>query len=215
MSTPAEQAVSEARAEWERWGRWTGVDRQAALLGYLRDGVCDKRTSTRGYQWCGAWMAWCYRHTLHPEIRAHLCPSTYRLSVAGRYTADPGIGWPHGYVRQPGHDAMRFTDYHVSHGGLRRWWTAVTDGAASGGLQPGDVALVGGPAGGSGKHIVLITSLEAGGVETLSGNGYGRRSDGTTGGGVVANHYSWSDLRRVLRWAPADHDSALVFSATR
>ena len=210
--TPASLALAEARAEWERWGHLGAAGRKLALLAYLREGVLDRRSSARGFAWCGAWMAWAFRHTLHPEIRQHLCPSTYRLSVAGRYTTDLGIGWPYPYVRRPGEAAERITDYHVGHGGLRRWWQGA--GPATG-VQPGDVALVGGPAGGSGRHIVLVVEVREGEVEALSGNGWGVRSDGSTGSGVVRSVHPVVELRRVLRWALADHDGSLIYSASR
>lgn len=205
--SPAEQAVAELSALWQRWPSLDAAGRQAQVLELIRDGVLDRRSTTRGYQWCGATMAWAYRATLHPEIRAHLCPSTYRLSVAGRYARDPGIGWPYQRVARPGEQPVAILDYHREHGGLRQWWTGPSDR-----LQPGDVALVGGPPGGGGKHIVLVTEVEPGGVVALSGNGYGERSDGTTGGGVVRNRLALCDLRRVLRWAPADHDASLIYS---
>jgi hypothetical protein len=214
--TPAERSIVEAHTEWDRWGGLTAAQRRDRTLDFIREGVCDHRSSARGYQWCGAAMAWFYRATLHPEIRKHLCPSTYRLSVAGRYTTDPGIGWPYPYGRRPGQQAERITDYHVGHGGLRRWWTGASQAT---GVLPGDVALVGGPAGGSGRHIVLVVEVDADpewpGVETLSGNGWGTRSDGSVGAGVVRNHYAYGDLRRVLRWAPADFDSTLIYSVER
>lgn len=206
-TTPQEAALQQAREQLAQWVGLSHAERHARACQYAREGSDDPDTTPI---WCGHFVAWCYRASLHRELRRHLVPSDYRIGVAGRYATDPGIGWPHTHCGRPGEQPQPIREYHRDHGGERQWRAGrrLIDQ-----VEPGGVALVGAKKWGG--HVVLVESvdLEGKGLRTISGNGRGMDGAGRTPvDGVVRNLYLWSSVAWVLRWAPADFDSTLTFA---
>jgi hypothetical protein len=164
-------------------------------------------------EWCGAFAAWCWRKVgLHSKV-APLWASDYKLAnLYGRYGHDTNIPYPDCILE----DGKRIplVEYHKNHGGPR----LVLPGRKPSDVQPGDVVLVGSkkPLGG---HITLAVELLPTGVRTLSGNGGGWWPVQETGEpdkktaryGVVMQDYTWAQIALVVRPAPADIDSPLLY----
>lgn len=201
-------AVQRARNEWREWpavadsGKGPRADR---ILRYLAEGVGDHRASVAGYQWCGAWVAWCYAGLLHPEIRMHLFPSTYRLGVYARQATDLGIGWPYRRVRTAAGDVRLLSELREDRGG----GPLAMRGADLASVRPGDIVLVG--PGAWGSHVTIAVAVHpSGGIETLSGNTSGQGADGKRRavGSVV---YLPDQIRAAVRPCLADLDLSLVY----
>lgn len=207
------QAIARAEVEWKEWGHLGGGDRQSVRDGYIREGGGTVNATSRAL-WCGWFVAWCYME-IHPELRRHLMGSTYRLRLLGSYNSDRNL-WPSQGVTTEDGSTTTVKALHAFTGHLRGWVHGPACMTAD--IQPGDILCVRNnkktdpPDGG---HVVLCVEACPKGqptVATICGNGLGRRSDGSTGGGVVRNDYPRGEIRQIIRPSDWDFDPSLKYA---
>ena len=160
---------------------------------YLKDG---------DYQWCGAFVSWCYMHAgLSKNVRLFFLSSTYRLDCLGRGQAFQG------------HEPPKAGD------GNSRLYVKMDENSGPHGkedddVRPGDVLLVGGTKRAYGDHITLVESYSNGVFTTLEGNATGMGPAATKREGVIrttrplglqdGDHPSKYHARRLIRFSEAD-----------
>jgi hypothetical protein len=179
---------------------------------YIREAGGTVNATSRAL-WCGWFAAWCYL-AVHPELRAHLMGSTYRLRLLGSYNSDRNL-WPSQAVKCSDGSDTTVKALHASTGHLRRWVHGPACMTAD--IPAGAILCVRNnkktdPA--DGGHVVLCVEACPNGqptVATICGNGLGRRADGSTGNGVVRNDYPRGEIRQILVPSEWDFDPTLKY----
>jgi hypothetical protein len=188
-------AVSRATAAWKRWVSLSPSERRAERDRFVLEGCLA--TWRPGYEWCGAFAAWCWS-AVHPRLRRSLFASTYRVYLLGSYRSDSNL-WPSGLVKADG-ALLPVREWH----GQRPRLHVIGDAVPGARVEPGDVIVTG--SGKYGKHIQLAAEESRPGerVRCISGNGSGETALGERGRGVVVDDAPRDRIAQVVRLSPCD-----------
>lgn len=155
----------------------------------------DSYTHNGQYQWCGAFVAWCWGLSLPLAMRRAFFPSTYRLERWSTYRP---------LEHAPNHEPAP--------GAFRRLRLVLDDGSTAGDLLPhvpraGDILLLGtGRPTSYGSHVALVERWDGRRLHTVEGNATGFRGAKRVEGVVrqtrsIGGQYH---VRRLLRPATTD-----------
>ena len=214
LSLKGNATVKQAKIEWSKNIR-DNAQGAPTIDKYIAQGLGRTAQKTvpytpQSYQWCGAFVAYCWvLQGLDKYIAAHEFGSTYRLKEFGTY----GNGYK---VTHPDGSVELLEEYHARKHALRKMVIfGDKDTGTNFPVQPGDILVVGG-AKKYGTHITLVESFDGRDFTTIEGNAYGLLANGKEREGVIkrvrqfgGNTSETGYARRLYRLSPLDLNNKL------
>lgn len=208
LKSQTERAVAWALEQWRGWTLLTPAKQNRKRDEIIVAGGGQPNRTSRSY-WCGWFLSAAYPE-MHGKLRVALLPSTYRLSLMGHYRIDPNL-WKSNDCK--GKDGVLTTvpAMHESKKAKRK--AAIEGQIEKFAVNAGDVICTGDGATGAHINIAILSSAPGEPVKCVSGNGWGLRFDGSTGGGIVTNEYERKQIKAIYRFSTVDFDQSVWYRA--